>query len=394
MKKPMKSTSKTGDLMVRRFCGAALLLGVSCILIFASADSVLQNNDEPESFMMMDAVPEDASSMMMLSKAAPMMMDADDDSRDERAFTRSSNRGRTEGASLQYAQEKTLGSDFVQEGSSHGAFDASETKTMLVRRGRIEITTYVDLETLAKEAVSAIDLIDRTGAWYVESRDSSGGWLDGNQKRHDRSVQLTVRVPVEHFFGIMLSLKSLVDTADVVSSSESVSDVTGEFVDAASRAASLLATHAQLLKLMARANDVTEVLAVQKELSRVTQQVEAKQAQVSRLSKSAALSTITLYLQQREALPRPPARHSPKKWSLVHTFNRAVKWVGKLAGRVTDGMVFFLVLFVPVAVVGIFIWVLIVWCCCGPSLRVQSIFSPFSSFSSFVAWQQQDDRLS
>ena len=69
-------------------------------------------------------------------------------------------------------------------------------------------------------------------------------------------------------------------------------DVTDRFVDAAARAASLEATHSQLLALMKRADTVKDVLSVQQQLSQIEQQLESKKATMASLHTKAALSTL------------------------------------------------------------------------------------------------------
>jgi len=74
------------------------------------------------------------------------------------------------------------------------------------------------------------------------------------------------------------SIGGLTAAEEVYEVTDEVRDVTGEYVDAAARAASLEATRKQLQALMVRADDVRDVLEVQREFAQVTAQVEAKQA--------------------------------------------------------------------------------------------------------------------
>lgn len=82
-----------------------------------------------------------------------------------------------------------------------------------------------------------------------------------------------MRVPVESFFSLRDAIKGLASPtakgqpnnkygAIVTSMSDQVDDVTSQFVDASSRAATLQASHRQLVLLMEKADTVDSVLKV------------------------------------------------------------------------------------------------------------------------------------
>ena len=169
---------------------------------------------------------------------------------------------------------------------------------------------------------------------------------------------MTIRVPVESFFDLILALKGNPATRqseggkeksfaaipgifrpeEIASSSDEVSDVTGSYVDVAARATALRSTHKRLLVLMQKANDVDTVLKVQRELSSVTQQLEAKEARLKRLSDSATLSTLQLNLRQISGA-RPP-KYPRARWSIRRTFVRAFHWHGRLLRKFIDVLIF------------------------------------------------------
>ena len=78
---------------------------------------------------------------------------------------------------------------------------------------------------------------------------------------------------------------------------------TGQYVDHAARASSLEATHAQLLALMKRADQVSDVLKVQQELHRISEQLESQKAVMQRLKKDSTFSTIRLQITPQEETP-------------------------------------------------------------------------------------------
>ena len=266
--------------------------------------------------------------------------------------------------------ESTIGSAFLDGGSSSDNFDASSVPTMLVRTGNLDVETERDLESLT-EGIE-VELAKIKGA-YIERRSRNGGYLMQNdrgvnefsssssssQHRVGQSISMTIRVPVESFFDLILALKGkpatnqsedgkekssaaipgLFRPEEIASSSDEVSDVTGSYVDVAARATALRSTHKRLLVLMQKANDVDTVLKVQRELSSVTQQLEAKEARLKRLSDSATLSTLRLNLRQTSEPPRPPI--SPRaRWSIRRTFVRAFHWLGRRLRNFIDVLIF------------------------------------------------------
>ena len=152
-----------------------------------------------------------------------------------------------------------------------------------------------------------------------------------------------------------------------------VRDVTGEYVDNAARASTLEATRAQLQALMSRADLVKDVLQVQRELSSVVQQLEARKATMQRLSAQASLSTLQLTLQKRDrSRPPPPFR---RVWSPSKTVRKAVKKLVRRTQRLADGVIYLFVFAAPLALVA-----LLVVAVCGVPLRAR--LADLADFSS------------
>ncbi|KAJ1463133.1 hypothetical protein M885DRAFT_493845 [Pelagophyceae sp. CCMP2097] len=242
----------------------------------------------------------------------------------------------------------SLGAQILDQAAGVEAFDAAAVATMLVRTGHVALETEADLG-IAADAVAAF--VDALEGGFVERRDTSGGYLTADGHRRGRSVSMTLRVPVAAFRATMDALQHGVGgtvAGDVASASESVRDVTSDFVDVAARERTLRATLEQLTLLMRSATEVRDVLQVQRELQQVTQQLEAKKAAMARLSTSAALSTVRLELRQREDRA-PPAQLA---WSVSRTVRRALSWIGKMLRDATDVAVFATVALLPLGLVG------------------------------------------
>jgi hypothetical protein len=124
-----------------------------------------------------------------------------------------------------------------------------------------------------------------------------GGYL---VRRDDRTI--VVRVPAKAFRTALAGVGKL---GDVLHREESVQDVTDEFYDLQVRLKNAHAMRNRLAKLLEQATNVEEALMVEKELGRITEQIERFEGKLKLLKELIAFSTITV-----EFKPRPTDRVS------------------------------------------------------------------------------------
>ena len=163
-----------------------------------------------------------------------------------------------------------------------------------------------------------------------------------------RSGDLTVRVPADRFDVVRQALGGL---GKVESQSIRGEDVSGQLVDYEARLTSLRAQEEALRVLVGQAKDVGDVLQVQSSLFGVRQQIEQLQAQKANLEQATSLATIQVAVFE----PGAPALYRPVDGepSLARSFEQAVD--GMLA--VVGGMIVVVGYAVPLAVLGLLIWV-------------------------------------
>ena len=299
--------------------------------------------------------------------AAPEMMMMEDAAMEEPQMMRTSMK------SARYsrgAPGSSLGGEILDVETK--PFDPNSVKTMLVRTGTLRIETDSDVDKVANAATSQVEV----AGGFVESRQDNGGYLDGDIRR-GQNVRLTLRIPVEKYASLLQdfrkSIGGLTKSTDVEETTDRVRDVTGEYVDNAARASTLEATRAQLQALMSRADLVKDVLQVQRELSSVVQQLEARKATMQRLSAQASLSTLQLTLSKRDrSRPPPPFQ---KVWSPSKTVRRAFKKLVRRTQRLADGVIYLFVFAAPLALVA-----LLVVAVCGVPLRAR--LADLADFSS------------
>ncbi len=120
-----------------------------------------------------------------------------------------------------------------------------------------------------------------------------GGYL---ARRDDRSI--TVRVPASRFDEVVTALGAL---GDVLHRNVVSEDVTAEYRDLEVQLSNLLAMRARFEKLLEKAQKVEEALQIERELGRVTSEIERIKGRLKLLSDLAAYSTITVSFQPRSS---------------------------------------------------------------------------------------------
>lgn len=123
---------------------------------------------------------------------------------------------------------------------------------------------------------------------------SSGGYIESSNEFTDddfRSFTATIRVPV----GETDSFTEFASKGVIVTErSESVEDVTEQYVDIEARIKVYEAEEESLLEIMKQADNVTDVISVKERIAAVRAQIESYTAQLKSLENQTDYSTITL----------------------------------------------------------------------------------------------------
>ena len=127
------------------------------------------------------------------------------------------------------------------------------------------------------------DIADDAGGWVVDS----GRWA-----LHRGSI--SIRVPSEELDDTIEALRDLANKVEAENTSSR--DVTDEYVDLGARLKNQQATQQALLALLERATSVEAALEVQRDLSRVQEEVERLSGRIKFLEESAAFSIIRVSL--------------------------------------------------------------------------------------------------
>lgn len=128
------------------------------------------------------------------------------------------------------------------------------------------------------ENISVYDI----NSYYVEER-----------LEKQRGADLTARVPKEKLDGF---LSQVAEQTNVTSRSESVEDVTLQYVDLESHKKALLTEQERLIELLGEAESVEDIIAIEGRLSEVRYQLESMESQLRTYDNKIDYSTVYLYI--------------------------------------------------------------------------------------------------
>jgi hypothetical protein len=145
----------------------------------------------------------------------------------------------------------------------------------------------------------------------------AGGYL---VRRQDRGI--VVRVPAEKFREVVDAVGKL---GDALHREETVEDVTEKFFDMQTRLGNARTLRARLQELLGQAKNVEEALMVERELARVTQEIELLEGKLKLLRELVAFSTLHVEFRARAADTVKPGVRLPFPWlealGLSHLLN-------------------------------------------------------------------------
>jgi len=219
----------------------------------------------------------------------------------------------------------------------------SPSERLVIKTGSLSLLVKAVRESVDQMQKLATDL----GGFVVDSQITVV-----DEKKQNLRATATIRVPAEKFDQALKTLKE--SAVKVTSERASGQDVTEEYTDLQSRLKNLSATENQLLKIMERAGEIKDVLAVQRELTQVRGQIETTQGRIKFLEKSADMSRITAHFAtEEEELPIVELG-----WRPLATAKAALRSLVSLGQAVADKLIFALVFLSPVILVILVIWIL------------------------------------
>ncbi len=174
----------------------------------------------------------------------------------------------------------------VDPGNSAG--ESTPNLQKKIRTLNMEAETE-DLDTLLKHIETRTNAL----GGYVEKKDVRRGSMYA--QRVYRSASLTLRIPAELADSLV---EDVGEVSNITYSSETVSDVTLQYVATESRVAALETEHERLLELLANAQSMNDLLLIESRLTDVRAELEKVKSQLRVYDNLVNYATIHLQLQE------------------------------------------------------------------------------------------------
>lgn len=204
---------------------------------------------------------------------------------------------------------------------------APASASMLIRTG----TAAVRVDSLELAIAAVRQMATRYGGFVGNTSLSAGEY-------NVRSATLEIKVPSARFDSLVSGLAPL---GVVESVSQSVEDVGEEFVDVAARVANARRLEERLITLLqTRTGKLEDVLAVERELARVREEIDRYDGRLRYLKTRVAMSTLSVTVHERAPLVNP----NPGQNVIIAAFTKA--W--QLFVRVVAGFIELLGIIIPV----------------------------------------------
>jgi hypothetical protein len=173
------------------------------------------------------------------------------------------------------------GSSEPKPPSSRSATERDATKRKIVYRADVDLVVE-QFEPLPEKIEAAV----KQHGGFVSASNITGS------PGRPRSGRWTVRVPVDRFTEFLAAVRQLGEVRTINSTSD---DVTAEYYDIEARIRNKQQEEERLLQLLAEATGkLEEVLAVERELSRVRGEIEQAQGRMRMLKDVTDLTTVTV----------------------------------------------------------------------------------------------------
>jgi hypothetical protein len=205
------------------------------------------------------------------------------------------------------ATSTTAGGTTTASGAVNGGFAGANNDQLVpvpavpdkvIKTGELDLQVPKGQVSTTLDKLTGLATLER--GYIADSRTSEGGDAP--------SGQVTMRVPVATFEDTIKRARAITGVK-VLGLQTSGKDVTSKFVDLKARINALQKTRATFLTLLAKATTIGETLAVQQHITDVQTQIEQLQGQKKVLVNQAALSTLTVTVDQKVVVETTPTHH-------------------------------------------------------------------------------------
>lgn len=148
------------------------------------------------------------------------------------------------------------------------------------------------------------DDINKTKESLKKIIKSKNGYISNENQYSSKNrveISVTIRTPTKHFDSMVEEISAL--TGKVDSKNVVVKDVTEEYMDIETRIRNDKAVEQKYIKLLKRAKNVNEILAIEKNIGQIRSKIERQEGRIRYLSNQIALSTLHVSFYKTTVIP-------------------------------------------------------------------------------------------
>lgn len=220
---------------------------------------------------------------------------------------------------------------------------AQDIRKKIVYTGNVYIETK-DYDTARSQLSS---LIGRYGGFVESSNESDYGSVD---EAGTRSYYVTAKIPSEHFSDFMNGLGNL--SGKVTSKDINSSDMTRTYSDNADRIEALETEQQTLLELLAKADSVDSMIAIQKELTDVRTELAQLHHENSGIDYNVQYSSVTISLEEVRT-------YTPEQIGFAERLRDAFGGSGEAFIHFLQGLLIVIIYLIPYIVIALVIFLIV-----------------------------------
>lgn len=160
--------------------------------------------------------------------------------------------------------------------------------------------------------------LDKTYSLIQKTIQENKGFIQddrSNKSYNTITRHLTIRIPSNNFQIVLDSVSKHVPYFDTKNISSK--DVTEEFIDLEARLKAKQTLEKRYLELLSKAKNVKEILEIERELSKIREEIEAKQGRLKYLEDKVSLSTLNIEFYKRTSESGVTVSYGNKMWNAI-----------------------------------------------------------------------------
>lgn len=190
-----------------------------------------------------------------------------------------------------------IATDTAGTDDSSDSSDLSETANsgLDVRKLIKDVSLTIQTKTFDDFMSGLQNEIDQYGGYVQKSNIAGNSYTSSS----NRSATVVAKIPADKLDGFLSLVSS---SGNVVSKTENVQDVTSNYIDTESHISALKTEQDSLLKLLGKADNLSDILSIQDRLTSVRTELESYEKQLRTYDNLVAYSTVTMEIREVEQI--------------------------------------------------------------------------------------------